>query len=120
MADSLSILNLASALARHSAQRHKVVAENIANADTPGYKARDVERFDAEKALRAKKRGEMRSLQGRVAEMLIEDVQASPNGNTVSIEDQMVRATEAQASHDAAISIYRKSMDLMRMSLGRK
>ncbi|MEO1291301.1 MAG: FlgB family protein [Pseudomonadota bacterium] len=119
MADNLTILNLASALARHSSQRHRVIAENIANADTPGYRARDVEAFDAEAMIRAQRDGDMRSLQGRVAEMLIEDVQASPNGNTVGIEDQMVRSTEAQASHDAAITIYKKSMDLMRMSLGR-
>ena len=45
MFTDLKILHTASLLARHSVQRHSLVAENIANADTPGYKAKDLEPF---------------------------------------------------------------------------
>ena len=43
----LSILNLASALAAHASARQEVLAENVAHADTPGYRARDVADFAA-------------------------------------------------------------------------
>ena len=46
------ILATASALARHSSQRQSLVAENIANADTPGYRSRDLDDF-ANRALSA-------------------------------------------------------------------
>ena len=44
---NLSILNLASALAAHASARQEVIAENVAHADTPGYRARDVADFAA-------------------------------------------------------------------------
>ena len=42
-----------------------------------------------------------------------------PNGNTVSLEDQMMRSADARQSHDLALGVYRKTMDIMRNSLGR-
>ena len=42
---NLNILRLASGLAAHASSRQQVVAENIAHADTPGYRARDVAEF---------------------------------------------------------------------------
>jgi flagellar basal-body rod protein FlgB len=45
MFDRLEIFSLASAQARHAAARQAVVAQNIANSDTPGYRARDIGDF---------------------------------------------------------------------------
>lgn len=39
---NLNILQMASQLAAHSSARQAVIAENIAQADTPGYRARDI------------------------------------------------------------------------------
>ena len=44
---NLNVLQLASALASHAAARQQVISENIAHADTPGYRARDVDDFAA-------------------------------------------------------------------------
>ena len=43
MSFDLSVLRMAGAMATHSAERHALISRNIANADTPGYKARDVD-----------------------------------------------------------------------------
>ena len=43
----------------------------------------------------------------------------SANGNSVSLEDQMARAAEAKVSHEMAIGVLQKSMDLIRMTIGR-
>ena len=41
MFQSLDILRMAQAYATHAATRQQAIAQNVANADTPGYRARD-------------------------------------------------------------------------------
>ena len=43
----------------------------------------------------------------------------SPNGNTVSLETEMVRSVEAQRDHSRALMVYRSAMNVMRAGLGR-
>ncbi|MBL4619729.1 MAG: FlgB family protein [Alphaproteobacteria bacterium] len=126
MADNINILTLASAMARHAAQRHNVLSENIANSDTPNYKAKDLEPF-AEAFMRISQSGQSFSQQLNNAhgnsiwreETITGPGITSPNGNTVSLEDQMMRSIEAQQDHMAATAIYKKAVGLLRTSLGR-
>jgi flagellar basal-body rod protein FlgB len=114
MSHDLPIFKVASAMARHAATRHQTVANNIANADTPGYKARDLSPFDA--ALAAS--GDSQAAIGRSYEMKVSTL--SPNGNSVALDEQMVMASETKIQHETALAIYRKSMELLRMGLGRR
>jgi len=125
MIGDLKLLSMASALARHSAARHEILAENIANADTGGYRARDLESFGV--AFSRESRGVNATGDGAVN---LENVRwrafevnevglESPNGNTVSLEDQMMRTIETQQNHQAATAIYKKAIDILRLSLGR-
>lgn len=123
MLNSIEILKMASAMARHASSRHQVISQNIANADTVGYKAKDLEAFAESYArMSAHEKAASATLTNantwRAETVDIPGV-ASPNGNTVSIEDQMMRSVEAQQQHEAATAIYRKTMNIMRMSLGR-
>ena len=45
MFEKLEIFRMAHAMSVHAGARQSVVAQNIANADTPGYAARDVRPF---------------------------------------------------------------------------
>ena len=45
MYEQLEVLRMAKALAGHAAARQTTIAGNVANADTPGYRARDIESF---------------------------------------------------------------------------
>lgn len=119
MFTDLALLRQAGALARHAASRHRLIAENIANADTPQFRARDLPRFD-ETAARAAARGAegATTLQGGVMRPeILRGVEGSPNGNTVNLEEQLVRGADAQAQHAAAMTIYRKSIELLRLSV---
>lgn len=126
MMDNVSILKMASAMARHAADRHKVLSENIANADTANYKAKDLEPF-ADAYSRFSKKGAATSENfnafAKMGDWRVETVNMpgadSPNGNSVSIEDQMMRSIGAQQDHQAATLIYKKAIDIMRISLGR-
>ena len=114
MLTDLNIFAIAGAKARHAAARQAVVAQNVANADTPGYRARDLEPF--EQTLRRIGRDNA-AISPRIV-----DVQGlgagSPNGNSVSIEDEMMRAGAAVRDHEIASTIYAKALSMMRTALG--
>ena len=128
MMEELEIIRMASAMARHAGARHRVIAENVANADTPGYVARDVKPFTyfvneelKPRATRPEHAGAGGPLHSaslpRV--MVDEAVQTSKNGNSVSLEQELVKSVEAQGQHDFAITMMRKTHKILRMGLGR-
>ena len=125
MFKNLNLLDLASQMARHAAARHQVIAENVANADTPGYRARDIKEFQSFVndgfTPRATRPEHMGAAEGRIRPPQAEELAlpSAPNGNTVSIEDQAMRAVEAQGQHALALAIYSKSIDILRIGLGR-
>lgn len=126
MFEKLELTRMAQALAAHSGSRMSVIAQNVANADTPGYKAQDLPSFDkvfaAESgAMRATRPGHLTAASGGMA--LVPERgpgRESPNGNSVSLEGEMVKSVEARQSHDMALAIYRATSDVLRASLGRQ
>lgn len=124
MFTDLKIMQTASALARHSVQRHGQLAENIANADTPGYKAKDLEPFS--EAYARSERARMNahasqfSAQSFHAKAISMEGVASPDGNTVSLEDQMTRSSAAARDHETALTVYGKTLSMLRATLGRR
>lgn len=117
MFEGLEIFQLAGGLARHAASRQAVVAQNIANADTPGYRARDVSDFAS---TWRNMTSEVRAGRGEMPMRVIDaNTPASPNGNTVSLELEMLRGIEAQRAHSRAMRVYGSAMSIMRTSIGR-
>ncbi|WP_346764287.1 flagellar basal body rod protein FlgB [Caulobacter sp. SLTY] len=114
--------------------RQNVIAENIANANTPGFVARDVAPFTFESQLRGQAGGlgMMQPAQTQAGHMAAAPRRASAqthakprktgdsevtlNGNAVVLEDQMIKMTETRMQYDAAIGFYQKSMALLRMA----
>ena len=125
MLNDINILRLASAFARHASDRHQLIAQNVANADANDYKAKDLEPFaDAYKrhstdVLAGGERMGVGNEPPWRTQTIHSTGTASPNGNTVSIEDQMMRSVEAQQDFEAATAIYRKTIEILRASLGR-
>lgn len=128
MTFDLDLLRLAQASASHAGQRQKVVAENIANADTPGYRARDIKPFhdifngvNAGVAQKHTRAGHLYSdgSTPRNVPHVIANAEHSPNGNSVSLETEMTRAAEIRHDYDLALGIYSKSLDILRKSMGR-
>ena len=110
---SVTTLNLSSSMARHAAQRHALISQNIANADTPGFRAKDLQSF----AEMMKSAGVNPS--GVSLDPIERNAISAPNGNTVSLEDEMMRSAQVQQDFNMAISIYRSTLDMMKMSLGK-
>ena len=126
---NLDVLRLAQALAAHAAQRQSLIASNVANADTPGYRAVDIDTFSTAyrdgpdvAALKATRSGHLGAVEPALGfrAFEIKTIGAeSPNGNSVSIEDQMTRAVEARQAHDLAMGVYSKTLDILRLTVRR-
>ncbi len=125
MLPKLELTRMAQAMAAQAGARMGVIAQNVANADTPGYKARDLPDFatsyrDSE-PLRATRAGHLgASDRTPIPEAQIVPAAGAPNGNTVSLEGEMVKAAEARQSHEMALAIYRSTSDLVRTALGKR
>ena len=125
MLQNATLFSLASRLADHAAQRQVTAAQNIANADTPDYRAKRLSEFKVAMdrgavSLRQTRAGHLGQSGSSPTFSIQEDRQfLSPNGNSVSIENEMVMAANAQRDHDKALAIYRHGLSIMRSALGR-
>lgn len=132
--ETLQVFRMADAMARHASVRQTVIAGNMANADTPGYKAQDIASFSETidtsapgfglKATRsAHLNGSPASMAGRADQLGLHEEEnpwSSPNGNSVSLEEQVMKSVQVKQQHDKALAIYKSALDVMRTALGRR
>lgn len=127
MFDRIETLQMASALTGHAAQRQKLIAQNVANADTPGFRARDLSGFadtyrsQVSAEMRATRQGHLTGVGwGGARRIQDADGEPAPNGNTVSVEDEMIRIASARREFDLSLAVTRSAMTLIRTSIGRR
>ena len=125
MFQNLDVFRTAMAMARHAGLQQAMSAQNIANADTPGYRAKAVPEFsstlrESMMGQRATRAGHLHGTTGRDVDVTRRDAEVDPNGNTVSLEEEMVFAVGAKRQHDRALAIYRNNLSILRASLGRR
>jgi flagellar basal-body rod protein FlgB len=115
-------------------QRQNVIAQNIANSETPGYKAREVAEPDfaalvggggisvakPRVELTAKMKG-LGAIQPIGAGLVLDKdiTETKPDGNNVTLEDQLLKMGQLQADFAAMTSLYRKQVSMMKTALGR-
>ena len=126
MLEKLSVFKAAYAMARHAGARQAVLAQNIANADTPQYRARDIAAFSLAPSTQDKSadmiatRAAHLSGVGSHAPLHISEARdrsSDPNKNNVSLQEEMLNAVEAKRQHDRAIAIYKSGLTVLRSSL---
>ena len=111
-------------------QRQDVLSQNVANADTPGYVARDLKPLDFQQALSSAGRGNHLMVtdprhiaitpvsNNSFQDVAAADREANPNGNAVSLEQEMIKVSDNQAQFQAAANLYAKAMTLMKTAIG--
>lgn len=125
MIEKLGLTRMAQALAAHAGSRLETVARNVANADTPGFRAMDVPEFssvyeDGDRfAMRGTRGGHIMNEYSYNVQTIADGSGMAPNGNDVSLDMQMMKATEARQSHEMALAVYRSTSAIIRTSLGR-
>ena len=112
-------------------EQQKVLAQNVANADTARYVPQDLKpfSFDAHVAqaqgptmMAATSAGHMapksapRGAGAAYKAVKTPDSETTLNGNAVVLEEEMIKMSDARMNYDAAISFYQKSLNLIRMA----
>lgn len=116
MIKDLQVLQLYGAMARHAAEAQSVSSANVSRAGEPGFKAKEIETFEdfVARTRAADEAGKLDStFKTREANLPM-----SPNGNTVNLETEMIKSAEAFGQHNLALSVYSKSLDLLRSAIG--
>ena len=111
--------------------RQTVLAQNIANADTPNYRAKDLKGLSFERELRDIKPVQLQSTSGthmqgsvqkptyRVEELRARDVyETNPNENGVVLEEQVMKVSDTQMKYQLASNVYHKNMMMLRTAIG--
>ena len=124
MYQSIGLFEVAGRMAAHGGARQAHVAKNIANADTPGYRAMALPSFAeaygmrADTALRATRPGHQGGGSVATATAAPSEGQPAPNGNDVSLESELLNSIEAGREHRRALAIYKHAMTVVRTALG--
>jgi len=108
-------------------RRQQVLAQNIANADTPGYAARDLVPF-AQRVARAAAPSLLRTTPlhlpvapvfGREARVERLAAERTPVANAVQVERELMKVAETETQHSLTLGLYRSFAGLLRTALGR-
>ena len=117
-------------------QKQEVLAQNIANADTPDYRAKDVVEPDFKRMAQglqsasshklsmttthgAHTTGNTNSSVSYSMAQRDSTYELNPNGNNIVIEEEMMRVAENQAEYQKVLSLYRKTVDMFKTAIGR-
>jgi flagellar basal-body rod protein FlgB len=109
-------------------ERQRVLAENVANADTPGFRGHDLKQLDFNDVLKATgavkiattNPGHIGGGGGQFPTDNRGGFETTPRGNAVVLEDEMLKVAQTQMDHQAATALYSRSIGLIKTALGRR
>ncbi len=112
--------------------RQKMLAENVANAETPGYRGRDLEKYNFEGMVSKSSARSVVTATTNAKHFAIttggnkhfgarelNSFEVTPEGNGVVLEDEMMKVSANQMDYQAATSLYTRSLKLIRTAIGR-
>jgi flagellar basal-body rod protein FlgB len=128
-------------------QRQKLLAENVANSNTPNYRARDLKQLDFKSTLEASlgsanmgstgkgsagitsasvgmsvtQAGHLRGGSGTRGFDINPSggFETTPSQNSVVLEDEMMKVAQTQLDHQTAISLYQRGVVMFKTALGK-
>lgn len=118
------------------AERQSVLAENIANADTPGYKAQDIAEPDFRKLVRASGLVGQKPISLAIThanhiaktapmppfrvEKRRTTYELNPDENNVVLEEEVSKMSMNQADYQKVLNLYSKSIAMFKIALGKQ
>lgn len=108
---------------RYLDARQGVLSQNVSNADTPGYVARDLPPFArlVSGASLAPTRTSSMHLASETSDGRPRTLSAerAPDGNGVRLDEQLTRIAETDSAHELASTLYRRYLGLFRIAIGK-
>lgn len=119
-------------------ERQKVLAQNLANANTPGYISKDLKKVSFQShlsnsnssggtglAMQVDEPGHIQGLGGAPTRFEIRKesavfLQATPDGNSVDLEAELAKMAETQMEYTMATNLYRKHVGMLKTAVGRR
>ncbi|WPY00557.1 Flagellar basal body rod protein FlgB [Candidatus Trichorickettsia mobilis] len=114
--------------------KHKILANNVANINTPGYKANEVatpqKSEDLQNVAKSRKlrltttsnkhlAGYNQQDNNFAVNKLRDPDELKPNGNNVSLSQQLTKISQNQINYDTALQAYKSSSGLITSVLGK-
>lgn len=132
----IPLFNVMKSKLGYLSERQTLLAQNVANADTPDYKAKDIAAPDFKAIATRLQSGTSnrmpmqltspKHLTGNatantifIAENRPTTYEQNPNGNNVVVEEEMMRVAENQAEYQKVLGIYRKTVDMFKIAIGK-
>jgi flagellar basal-body rod protein FlgB len=135
--NSIPLFALLQSKLGYTGARQDMIAQNVANASTPGYTPQDLKPFSAEPGLTpavnlpatppsglAQGAGAAMSVQlaaaakqERYATIDAPDSEATLDGNSVVLEEQMIKLNDAAGDYENAIAFYQKALGLLHLAV---
>jgi len=113
-------------------ERQKVLAENVANADTPRYRARDLKQLDFNAELNATMQSQVllaATAPGHIGtppgerapspQMPRGGFETKPSGNAVVLEEEMMKVAQTQLDHQTVTSLYARGLAMLKLAIGK-
>lgn len=128
--DKLTLFSAVKGRMKWLTQRQEVLAQNIANADTPKYKATDLKAFEFRDVLRRESSqvqmsvtdashqpGARRRIRDFAEETDRNPFETSPNGNSVVLEEQLAKVNETHTKHQLVTQLYKKHLTMLTVAV---
>jgi flagellar basal-body rod protein FlgB len=115
--------------------RQGLLAENVANAETPGFRGRDLKAFGFEEHMRNLSTASMSSTStssnpmhiaigsadsGGFGPRQLNNFEITPEGNGITLEDEMMKVAGNQMDYQTVTTLYTRSLRVIRMALGKQ
>lgn len=130
--ENLGLFKAMSSKMQYLDQRHRLIAQNIANSDTPGYEPRDLKPVDfgavmenvvkpsallpeTTQAGHMKPGGEVDTPKKADQRQVFE---VAPSGNAVILEEQMLKSSENMVDYKLMNTIYKKNVAMIKAAIG--
>lgn len=114
--------------------RQTLLAENVANADTPGYRGRDLKAFGFEEHMQSRSSVKVATTVTQPGHISIagtsgadgfgarqmNSFEITPEGNGVTLEDEMMKVAGNQMDYQSITALYTRSIKLIKTALGKQ
>lgn len=130
--NKMTLFSMMKGKLRWLSQRQEVLAQNVANSDTPNYRPSDLKAFSFRDMVEGPQNkinmaaSDPRHMVGRkqrigVAKEIVDDrnYETTADGNSVVLEEQMAKIGESQISHRMITELYRKQISMLKTAIGK-
>lgn len=122
---NMDLFSLAEQRLDWASRRQQLLAQNVANANTPGYEAHDLKSFadllqHKVAPLATTNPLHLAALSDPTQENQAEIVtERAPDGNAVSLDTELTKLADTGSMHDLATNLYTKYMNMFHLALGK-